>query len=723
MSETAVEAAPSSTPSCTEPQSCPFRPDKSTPHTYTHRPDYESLYDYVTEVIKRQPDAPCCGTRKQSDATTFGDYEWTSYQEFYNRCQNFGSFLIELGAKKNDRIGIMSLTNEEFLEIDFGCQCYNLCSVPIYSTFGAAAVPYLLNHSNCRFVFVHVSMLPQILKASPRCPNLKAVIVLGYKSDDLGKEFAERDYTPFTRIEEDDVDYFNETYDPLNPATFQNGLGAPLDRTEEFNRISHMELSRTEEDKRGLKEYPFRFFTWSDVMKYGSEHRHETIRPKRDDVLSIMYTSGTTGTPKGVIMHHDNLLSTVVAGALGGLDVFKPQDTYLAYLPLAHVFERVAEFSLLTLGSRIGYGSGDTKKLVEEINILKPSLFVGVPRVLNTIYDAFVKGVAEMNGCVRALFNRGLEAKKVALKKNQDTPFYNTLIFNTTKKKTGGNIIFILCGSAPLNPKIHEFLQCTLCAPIQCGYSMTETSCSGAVPKYPDTNTYGHCGSVMASLEMKLVSVEEMGYLASENKGEIWMRGPAVFHGYYRDPWQSREIFTEDGWVKSGDIGMFDENHNVYVIDRKKNIFKLSQGEYVAPEQAEAVYLKGNFVEQSVVYGESEWRYTVAVVAPRKAKVLEWAKSAQSDLYKQMEEKNKAEEGSGWAWLIQQDAVKKAILEDMRECGKKDGLNSFQIAAGIITIPEPFGEDYVTPSLKVKRFLINKDMKEQFKACYESLNL
>ena len=110
---------------------------------------------------------------------------------------------------------------------------------------------------------------------------------------------------------------------------------------------------------------------------------------------------------------------------------------------------------------------------------------------------------------------------------------------------------------------------------------MTETTCSGAVPHHPDFTTIGHCGKVMSSLEMKLRSVPEMGYLAEEGKGEILMRGPAVFHGYYRDPWQSRAAFTEDGWVMSGDIGQFKDG-NLYVIDRKKNIFKLSQGEYVA---------------------------------------------------------------------------------------------------------------------------------------------
>ena len=155
------------------------------------------------------------------------------------------------------------------------------------------------------------------------------------------------------------------------------------------------------------------------------------------------------------------------------------------------------------------------------------------------------------------------------------------LVFNKTKQKMGGNLIFILSGSAPMNPKVHEFMQCALCIDILCGYSMTETTCSGAVPHHPDFTTIGHCGKVMSSLEMKLRSVPEMGYLAEEGKGEILMRGPAVFHGYYRDTWQSRAAFTEDGWVMSGDIGQFKDG-NLYVIDRKKNIFKLSQGEYVA---------------------------------------------------------------------------------------------------------------------------------------------
>ncbi|KAH7816790.1 long-chain acyl-CoA synthetase [Monocercomonoides exilis] len=757
-SQTEASSSSESIVSETPIYTCPFRPDKSKPTATRYKENCETLCDHIRESVAKWPDHPCMGNRVKLPNGKFGDYSWITFKQLWKNVEDIGSALVALGCKKKDRIGVMSITCTEFMTMDITLMTYGFCSVPLYTSLGPEAVPYAINHSNTRIVFVSTDLFPVIKKAARCCPNLKAVVVFGHGAAELSKDFPPRDFSVLSRIEEDDHDYFSETYDPTDPTTHNNGLSAAPDPQEEFKKFtgklgtlyglpiqplveeedgttndsgkaaesssatpessssssasaSSSSTDSTSASSQPLSNLHYRLFTWDEIVAHGAKNHVEAERPKSDDILSIMYTSGTTGVPKGVILKNSNLLSTVTAGFIAGMDVFTPEDSYYAYLPLAHVFERLIEYALLIMGSKIGYYSGDTRELVAEINVLKPTLFVGVPRILNRVYESFVAGVEKMGGCARGIFNTCFDKKKKAHKENRnDTPWLDKLVFNKTKEKLGGKLVFVMCGSAPLNPKVHEYLQCVLSLPIQCGYSMTETTCSGAIPKYPAFNTFGHCGPVMSSVETKLVSVPEMDYDAARREGEILMRGPAVFHGYFRDPWQSREAFTEDGFVKSGDIGRFDEEGNLYVVDRKKNIFKLAQGEYIAPEVTEAVYLRSEYVEQVFVHGESEWRYSVALVCPRAATVQKWAEAAHPEW-----------KGVEWSELTQKPELKKMLLQELTMVGKAAGLNSYQMAHNIIVMDKPFSEEYVTPSLKLKRFLIIKNYRNALTNCYSEI--
>ncbi|KAJ4458402.1 putative Long chain acyl-CoA synthetase 7; peroxisomal [Paratrimastix pyriformis] len=656
-------------------------------------------FELIEDAVRRFPTLPSLGQRSRLADGTLGPYVWQSFADVQHIRQQIGSALIQLGCRPRDRIGIFAKTCAYFTIVDWACQAFGFISVPLYATLGPDNIPYVINHSNCRVLFVSQENFPLVQEAAPRCPNLLAVIHFGEVNPSAIPETGAR--VPLTRLPADDNDHLLETYDPTDPRTFGNGLAS--------------EQPHIEPPPAGACG-PFRVYNIESFKSWGQEFLAPPQPPRPTDVLSIMYTSGTTGVPKGVILQHGNIIATLAAGVVAGFLKFSSTDIYYAYLPLAHVFERIVELGISHFGGRIGYYSGNTKELVKDINFLKPSLFVGVPRVLNTIYESYKQGVAQMGCMAKCLFHAAFRQRLNQQQQNptqavQPTTIYDRLVFRKTRAKLGGNLKFILCGSAPLAPSVQRFLQVVLCAPIQCAYSMTETTLSGAIPKYPDYSTMGHCGQVMASISMKLRDCPEMKYYVNDQppRGEILVRGPAVFHGYYRDPRLSRQAFTADGWLQTGDIGSMLPTGCLQVVDRIKNIFKLAQGEYVAPEYLETVFKQSLSVAQCYVYGEPSQRFVVALIVPSKQPVLKWVAQNAPHLSK-----------LSWEELLKTPEVNAHVMSQLRDQAKIARLNHFEIPASLALLPCPFPEEFVTPTMKFKRVPLRDHYMPILQALYAS---
>ncbi|MBA0641096.1 hypothetical protein Goklo_025685, partial [Gossypium klotzschianum] len=209
------------------------------------------------------------------------------------------------------------------------------------------------------------------------------------------------------------------------------------------------------------------------------------------------------------------------------------------------------------------------------------------------------------------------------------SPLWDKLVFNKIKAKLGGRIRFLSSGASPLSPDVLDFLKiCFGCRVVE-GYGMTETSCVISSMEEGD-NLSGHVGSPNPACEIKLVDVPEMNYTSDDQpypRGEICVRGPIVFQGYYKDEVQTREVLDEDGWLHTGDIGLWLSGGRLKIIDRKKNIFKLAQGEYIAPEKIENVYAKCKFIAQCFIYGDSLNSSLVAIVSVDHDVLKAWAAS------------------------------------------------------------------------------------------------
>lgn len=245
---------------------------------------------------------------------------------------------------------------------------------------------------------------------------------------------------------------------------------------------------------------------------------------------------------------------------LGEMYEFSTNDVYLSYLPLAHIFERIVQQTVVNHGARVGFYQGDTLKLMDDLAELKPTIFASVPRLFNRIYDKILAGVKAKGGVAAALFNRAYATKKEYLKKGYNNhAFWDAIVFSKIKARLGGNVKFMVSGAAPISADVIDFMRICFCASFVEGYGQTETTGAAAVTHVSDMSS-GHVGVPFPTCEIKLRDVPAMSYTSADKpfpRGEICIRGSNVFVGYYKSPEKTAEAM-QDGWVFTGDIGMWD---------------------------------------------------------------------------------------------------------------------------------------------------------------------
>ncbi|CAI9769006.1 unnamed protein product [Fraxinus pennsylvanica] len=425
----------------------------------------------------------------------------------------------------------------------------------------------------------------------------------------------------------------------------------------------------------------------------GQSNIYPFCPPKPEDIATICYTSGTTGTPKGVVLSHSNLIASI-AGATLSIK-FHPSDIYISYLPLAHIYERANQILSVYYGVAVGFYQGDNMKLMDDLAALRPTIFSSVPRLYNRIYAGIANAVKTSGVLKERLFNAAYNSKKQAVMSGRKpSPMWDRLVFNKIKDKLGGRVRLMTSGASPLSPDVMEFLRVCFDCPLLEGYGMTETSCVISSMDESDTLT-GHVGSPNPACEIKLVDVPEMNYTSEDlphPRGEICVRGPTIFQGYYKDEVQTREVIDDEGWLHTGDIGLWLPGGRLKIIDRKKNIFKLAQGEYIAPEKIENVYAKCKFVVQCFVYGDSLNSSLVAVVCVEPDVLKDWATS-EGIKYEDLGQ------------LCNDPRARAAVLAEMDAVGKEAQLRGFEFVKAVTLVIEPFTLEngLLTPTFKIKR--------------------
>uniref|UniRef100_A0A8C2CY01 Arachidonate--CoA ligase n=1 Tax=Cyprinus carpio TaxID=7962 RepID=A0A8C2CY01_CYPCA len=389
-----------------------------------------------------------------------------------------------------------------------------------------------------------------------------------------------------------------------------------------------------------------------------------------------------------------------------------PQDVLISFLPLAHMFERVVEGVLLVHGARIGYFQGDIRLLMDDLKTLKPTIFPVVPRLLNRMFDKVLLFSYANTPLKRWLLDFATSRKEAELKSGvvRKDSMWDKLIFSKVQASLGGRVRLMITGAAPVSPTVLTFLRAALGCQFYEGYGQTECT-AGCTMSLPGDWTAGHVGAPLPCNFVKLLDVPEMNYFAANGEGEVCVKGSNVFQGYLKDPERTSEAIDKDGWLHTGDIGKWLPNGTLKIIDRKKHIFKLAQGEYIAPEKIENIYIRSDPVAQVFVHGDSLQACLVGIVVPDPDFLPGWAK-------------RRGIEGS-YTEMCKSKELKNAILEDIIRLGKEAGLKSFEQVRDIALHMEMFSvqNGLLTPTLKAKRTELRNHFREQIDQLYAKIKM
>lgn len=556
-----------------------------------------------------------------------------STEEFINLANQVSLGLLQIGVKPGDKIALISHNNRpEWNIMDIGMSQIGVINVPVYPTISPKDYIYIFNDADIKYCFVgHGDLLDKVRKAQPDVPSLQGIF----------------------------------TFDEVKGEKDANGVD-----------VNH----------------------WKTILTEGDLSPVEKIKEKikTDDLATLIYTSGTTGNPKGVMLSHRNILSNIEAVA--PLVPVERGDVALSFLPLCHVFERVVTYAYMYLGVSIMYAQS-IETLVDSLGEVRPHFFTTVPRLLEKVYEKIVTKAREGGGAKAKIFfwAEGLT--------NQYTYDYtpsgftsvkwkvaDKLVFGKVRDRLGGRVKGILTGAAACPRKMAQFFSAIGIA-VREGYGMTETSPAIAVSGFEARLALlGTVGPVINNIEVK-IAVDAEAY--GPDAGEILVKGPNVMAGYYNKPEKTKEVFTEDGWFMTGDVGRLIKKNGVEflkITDRKKELLKTSGGKYVAPAPIEAKFREDFLVEQMMVIGNNK-KFVSALILPAFETLEHWCKD------------NGVSTSSKEAMVKDPKVIayyEKLLKKLNPNFSKVEQIKKFKLVAG----PWDVESGDLTPTMKLKRRVI-----------------
>jgi len=590
--------------------------------------------------------------------SVYGEYHWNTFADLEAEIERLAAGLAGLGLSPGSKIAFYMETRKEWFTMAHAAWRAGLTVVTVYASLGDEAVIDALTESEATVLF---SSAPLLEKTGARVSASCGLSNIVYCSHENPAQ--------------------TEKLDKINPDT---------------NLIKYEDLS---------SDTPL-----SAPTVAGS------------DLAVIMYTSGTTGKAKGVMIQHQNLIASI-AGlssrlSISGLD-FDETDVYIGYLPLAHVLELAAENVLIFNGCKIGYSSpltlSDKSAKIKsgtmgDARALKPTLMTAVPEILERIRKAVHAQVNESSPAKKAIFNYAYEYKRKQVEIGQDAPLLNKLIFAKTRELLGGRLKAMVAGGAPVDIKTQQFMSICMSCPLVIGYGLTETCACGSVQDAYDI-TSGRVGPPLGSAIVKLVDWPEGNYFVKNDppQGEICIGGPIVTAGYWKMPDKTAEdYFEEDGvrYFRTGDVGQWEADGALRIIDRKKDLCKMRHGEYIALGKIEAILKTCAAVSNIVVYGSGDILFPVAVCIPVEKTVRGWAEEEGLSSDKSFDE------------LCQEEKIIKKMSEALLKAAKEGNLTKTEIPAKIYLdgkfesgwLPE---SGLVTDAFKLKRKQLNEHYKAQ----------
>ncbi len=556
-----------------------------------------------------------------------------TYEEFYERVLMLARGLRKSGMVPGDKVAIFSENRLGWAISDFGIQSAGGITVPIYATSTGKQAAYILNHCEAKIVFCSTkAQYEKLLLVKDQIPKVELVISYERFMGDLA-------FPVYTQYQLSEV-------------------GTPL----------------------------------SDEDMALIEGQIAQITP--DDIVTIIYTSGTTGVPKGVLLTQYNIMINAEYG-VKQMGVQQQEQTTLSFLPLSHVLERTGGYYVTLLGGNHIAFAENVAAVMENMVEIRPTSMVSVPRLFEKIYSRIYENVHQMPPLRKKLFHSAIEVGREYVNKKYVTheplgllnlkyKFFDRLVFKKIRDRFGGRLSHFLCGGAPLDKTINEFMW-IIGIPVYNGYGLTETSPGVTLCSAGDVR-FDSVGKIFKDTEIKLAE-----------DGELLVKGPQVMSGYYKNDEATRKTF-EDGWFKTGDIAKIDEEGFVYIVDRKKELIVTAGGKNIAPQPIENELKLDKYISQAIVFGDRK-PYLVALLNPNIERIIDLAREKNIS-YIDIEE------------LVNNKLIKE--LFEKRLAAINDQYPSYKTIKYFAIIPREFSIEggELTPTLKMKRKVIYDKYKE-----------
>ncbi|KAJ7153021.1 long-chain-fatty-acid-CoA-ligase [Mycena crocata] len=596
-----------------------------------------NLHEEEKEV-KKMVDGKQTTEKKKWKYFELSGYKYISYVQLRDTVSEIARGLVDLGISTEDVFNIYAATSLNWQLLAHACGSISTTIATAYDTLGPSGLTHSLNEPSCAALFTNADLLPTLLAVLPNTPTVKYVVFDGKPTEKLLASLKEA-----------------------------RGDITVLSIDEVRERGAKLEMSLI-----------------------------ESRRPKPTTVSCIMYTSGSTGAPKGVVITHANLVASV--GAVHTL--------------LGHHLtpQYIVELCMLFVGMPTGFGGFKTltdasvRNCDGDIKAFRPSIMVGVPAVWETIRKGIVGKV-----CFFFFFSRCVREGILSTSGLADS-----VVLSSVRAATGGRLRIAMSGGAAISRETQEFLSVALVMLLQ-GYGMTE-SCGMCAIMPPEVFRYDTVGLPVPSIEIKLRDVPEAGYFscgrkgATEERGEVCIRGPSVISGYYKRPDLNEDptIFAGDGWLRTGDVGQWNADGTLTLIDRIKNLVKLASGEYIALEQLESTYKGCNYVANICVHATSDAKSPIAIIIPHEGNLRAALKAgaASQTLHE----------------LCDDPRVAALVLKECNAVGKKNGFKAMETLSAVILTPDEWTPEsgLVTAAQKIQRTVIAKKFEKEIKEAYKN---